>query len=272
MQSATSHRPAARDPWDGFGPPAAAPARVYNALLGGKDNFPADRAAAAQSTRITGESPAICEATRMFVTAAVFAAARAGITQFIDLGCGLPETPDVHETARAVKPAARVVYVDADPGVATHSRAMRADELTGFTRADILSPGRVLASEAIVNLIDLTEPVMILMTGVLHWCEPDIRPAVEAYKRIVAPGSRLAVTHAASDGMPPGRRARLTGALSGSPARFSLRPATEISALFDGWQLLRPGVLTDVRDWPAPPPVPPVKRRLRVPAGIAVKP
>jgi hypothetical protein len=271
--AATSPHPPVSDPWDGYLPPAVAPARLYSALLGGKDHFPVDRAAAAEGIRVIPAMRAICQATRVFDTAAVFAAARAGITQFLDLGCGMPDEPDVHDTARAVKPAARVVYVDRDPMVGAHSRAMRADELTGFTRADILHPDRVLSSSAVTSLIDFTRPVMILMTAVLHWCTADILPAVEVYKQACVSGSRLVISHASTDGLAPGRYSRITAALGDGPARLRFRPVAEITALFAGWQLLGPGRLTDVRDWPAAVPAAslPSRRRLYVPAGVAVK-
>lgn len=273
MTAATGNHPHhPRDPWRGYGLDRPTPARFYDCLTGGKDNFPVDRDAAKAATQIDPEVPAICEATRTFVIGATFAAARDGITQFLDLGCGLPAAGcEVHDAARAVKPGARVVYVDADPEVAAHSRAMREDYLTGFTAADLLDPAQVLSSEAVKGLLDFTRPVAVLMTAALHWCLTDIRPAVQAYKDACPPGSRLFITHAASDGMPPVRHQRFTEALGEGPARFRLRPAAEITALFDGWTLPAAG-LTDVRDWPGPPPQPPARRRLSVLAGVAAKP
>ena len=263
--------PKIRDPWDGWGPGAPNSARFFDYLLGGKDHFPVDRDAAEQADHIIGDARQLAAKIRAFSAGATTAAARAGITQFLDIGSGLPAVPDIHDTARAIQPSARVVYVDPDPEVATHSRAFRAGELTGFTQGTILCPGDILASTAVRTLIDFSEPVAVLMTAVLHWCPGGIQQAVQSYKDRCAPGSWLVIAHADSDSISPGRLDRLTSVFDDGPSGFHPRPAAAIKALFSGWRVFAPG-LTDVRDWPSPPARPPVRRRLGVPAGIGVKP
>jgi hypothetical protein len=283
MHAATRPRPAAlatapAGPWDGYDPGALSSARLQDFLLGGRDNFPADRAAARKVERILGGGTAqLAAAQRAFTTAAVTSAAVAGVTQVLDLGSGLPvEDAEVHDAARAVAPAASVVYVDRNPEVAVHSRALRCCyPRTGFTLADLRDPAAVLRSRAVTSLLDFTRPVAVVMTGVLHWVPGDVSEAVEAYKYACAPGSWLVLTHASSDAITPGRRSRIARVFAEGPDKASPRPATEIRALFAGWRLLAGG-LADVRDWPsaqAVPPAPPVPaRRAGVLGGIAVKP
>jgi len=269
---------AVADPWAGYGPGAVTAARFQNFLLGGRDNFPADRAAARTVGRILGASAArIAAAQRAFTTAAVTSATVAGITQVLDLGSGLPvEDAEVHDAARAVTPGSSVVYVDQNPEVAVHSRALRCCyPRTGFTLADLRDPAAVLRSRDVTSLLDFTRPVAVVMTGVLHWIPGDISKAVEAYKDVCAPGSWLVVTHASLDAITPGRLSKIARVFAEGPDKASPRPAAEIRALFTGWRLLAGG-LADVRDWPsaeAVPPAPPAPaRRAGVLGGIAVKP
>lgn len=249
-----------------FDPETAAPARIYDYLLGGKDNYPADREAAQHAVAAIPDLPVLARANRRFLAHAVRAAASAGITQFLDLGSGLPTTPNVHETAQEIRPDARVVYVDNDPVVLAHSRADRRAPGTCVIGADIRDPQTVLT--AVRDQIDFGRPIAVLIIAVLHFVGGDIRPLVETYKHPAAPGSWLMISHAASDGADPAEVAEVADAYGQGPADPQARTTGQIRALFDGWNLADPG-LADVREWAG---MPSGVVRLRVPAGAAVKP
>jgi hypothetical protein len=249
-----------------FAPETPAPARIYDYLLRGKDNYPADREAAKRAIAAIPDLPELARANRRFLTRTVHAAASAGITQFLDLGSGLPTTPNVHETAQEIRPDARVAYVDNDPVVLAHSRADRRAPGTCVISADIRNPEAVLA--AAQGPVDFSRPVAVLMISVLHFIGGDIRPLVEAYKYPAAPGSWLVISHAASDGADPAKVAKVADAYGQGPADPQARTTAQIRELFDGWILADPG-LADVRQWAGLPSGP---VRLRMPAGTAIKP
>jgi S-adenosyl methyltransferase len=250
----------------GFDPETAASARIYDYLLGGKDNYPADREAAQHAVAAIPDLPVLARANRRFLIRTVRAAASAGVTQFLDLGSGLPTAPNVHETAQETRPDARVVYVDNDPIVLAHSRADRRASGTCVIRADIRDSKTVLA--AVRDQIDFSRPVAVLMIAVLHFVGGDIRPLVETYKHQAAPGSWLVISHATSDGADPAEVAEVADAYRQGTADPQARTTAQIRALFDGWNLTDPG-LADVREWAG---MPDGIVRLRMPAGAAVKP
>jgi len=251
-----------------FTPDVPAPARIYDFLLGGKDNYPADREAAGRAVTAIPDLPVLARANRRFLTCAVTAAVRAGVTQFLDLGSGLPTHPNVHETVQDINPDARVVYVDNDPVVLAHSRAERRAAHTGVVCADLRDPAAVLRSAVVRDLIDLTRPVAVLMVAVLHFCDGAAGIA-EAYKQAVPSGSWLAISHAASDDADPSSVAEVASAYGKGPADPQARTTAEIAGLFAGWDVADPPGVADVRDWAGinDGPV-----RLRMPAGLAVKP
>jgi hypothetical protein len=249
-----------------FTPETPAPARIYDYLLRGKDNYPADREAAKRAIAAIPDLPVLARANRQFLTRTVQAAASAGITQFLDLGSGLPTTPNVHESAQEIRPDARVVYVDNDPVVLAHSRADRRASGTCVISADIRFPETVLA--AVQDEIDFSRPVAVLMIAVLHFVGGDVRPLVETYKHPAAPGSWLVISHAASDGADPAGVAAVADAYGKGPADPQARTTAQIRALFDGWAVADPG-LVDVREWAG---MPTGAVQLRMPAGAAVKP
>ncbi len=176
-------------------------ARVYDALLGGKDNFAVDRAQAARLTEIDPSLPVLVRQNREFVNRVVIWAAGRGIGQFLDLGAGLPTHPAVHEAARDITPSARVVYVDQDPVVVLHAQSLLAgpDGVTTL-RADLTQPDVVMSPRTLGDLLDPAEPICVLIAAVLHFMSPAAaRDLVSAYTRLLSPGSVLAVSVFGSD-------------------------------------------------------------------------
>jgi hypothetical protein len=226
-------------------------ARMYDYYLGGTDNFPVDRAAAEQAVRAMPVIPVLARANRAFLVHAVAAMAAAGIDQFLDVGSGLPTSPNVHEVARPTVPDARVVYVDYDPVVVEHSQARRLAPGTATVRADARSPEEIFASPEVAELIDLGRPCGVLMMSVLHFIGGDIAPLVARYAARLAPGSCLALSHVVTDGADQSGMTGVQRVYEASPTDPAVRTTAEIRALFDGFELLPPG-LTDVRTYNDP--------------------
>ena len=193
----------------GFDPSVPSPARMYDYYLGGKDNFAADREAAEQALSVVPFGREVARANRQFLVRAVTFMARSGIGQFIDLGTGLPTRPNVHEVARSVLPDARVLYVDNDPMVCSHARALLAtNDGVAAIQGDIRTPQAILNDPVTRELIDFTRPVGVLFVAVLHFLTDDDQPweQVAAFRWRMASGSMLAVSHITSDGTPPASR------------------------------------------------------------------
>ena len=221
-------------------------ARVYDYWLGGKDNFVADRELAAAMTEVNPGIPAMARANRHFVVAAVGKAARAGISQFVDLGAGLPTHPAVHEAARAGCPGARVVYVDNDRVVAMHARALLATT-PGIhaVEADIARPDEVIAHPELAAAVDWGEPVVVVLAAILHFRDSDTAGRlVAAYAGAICPGSYLAVSvfSGRDDDMEAGSRATYTA------APFWVHGSADVSRWLDGLDVLPPGIC-EARRW-----------------------
>jgi O-methyltransferase involved in polyketide biosynthesis len=178
-------------------------ARVYDFLLGGKDHFRADRSAAELLLRANPYLRDTCREQRDFLRRAVRHLAAEGVRQFVDIGTGLPAAPTTHQIARAVQPAARVAYVDNDPIVLSHARVLLADggPGTAFVEADLREPEALLRDPALSALIDLEEPVAMVVTGLLHFLPDHEQPAKHLRTLMDAcpPGSFLVLTHGATD-------------------------------------------------------------------------
>jgi O-methyltransferase involved in polyketide biosynthesis len=259
-----------------FSPTTPSIARMYDALLGGKDNLAADRSAVRQILEHFPEAPLIARANRAFQVRAVRHAARQGITQFIDLGAGLPTTPNTHQSAREVNPAARTAYVDCDELVLVYARALLAvDDQVTVVAGDIRDPAAILASPDLTALIDLAEPVCLLLVSILHFLEPgEADAAVAAYRDRIAPGSYLVISAGTSSGTDPDLITTLRDAYAPA-APITGHTQDEITAWFHGLTLAAPG-LTDVQAWrpacqPATPGCP-QSPRARFLAGMARKP
>jgi O-methyltransferase involved in polyketide biosynthesis len=229
-----------------FDPRTPSIARVYDYFLGGKDNFAADRET---GERLIAVFPAVVEAARenrQFIARAVTWVANQGVGQFIDLGCGMPTAPNTHETAQAVRPGARVVYVDNDAVAASHLQEVVAKGSPGVTAvaADAADPDTIL--EAASAGLDLSEPTCLIMGLLLHFYEPDTAHSlVDRYSAALVPGSYLVISMAHGNGE-EGERWFKTYSAGPAPARnYSV---AEITALFDGTELVPPGVV-DARQW-----------------------
>lgn len=245
------------------------PARMYDYALGGKDHFAVDREAVERVAAVIPEFREVALATRGFLVRAVRAMAEDGIRQFLDLGTGIPTSPSVHEVAAEVDPDCRVVYVDHDPIVMAHARARQTGQPGVVTvMEDLRDPAAVLDHRAVRGFLDLDRPVGLILCAVLHFVRRDAASVVlEGYGRRLAPGSRLAIATATSDGMTPDGVARIEAVYerSGSPIVF--RSRAEVEQLFEGWELLEPG-LADVTGWRAAgPPL-----GIRLLAGLAARP
>ncbi|MDG4834095.1 SAM-dependent methyltransferase [Solwaraspora sp. WMMD1047] len=226
-------------------------ARRYNALLGGKDNQAVDRRSAHALAEVFPGAVAAAIENRRFLRRAVAALAKAGVSQFLDVGCGLPHEPTVHEVARQVVPGARVVYVDNDPLVLAYARAlMHSPGATGHILADLDDPETILDHPQL-GVLDLAQPVALLAVGVLHFL-PVPYPALARLRDALAPGSYMAVTHHSHDHLPADVAERLTALTGPGGGHGPLYPRTRADVVRlldgDGWEVLAPGVVP-VRRW-----------------------
>ncbi|QFY06684.1 SAM-dependent methyltransferase [Nonomuraea phyllanthi] len=220
-------------------------ARLYDYLLGGKDHFPADRAAAAKMLEVAPELRAAIRANRAFLGRAVRFLAGSGITQFLDVGTGLPAQPTVHELAREIAPAARVVYVDRDPVVLVHARALLAGQGgTTVAGGDLRDPGAILADPSVAAALDLGRPVGVLLTAVLHHLGDADRPeeVVASLRDALAPGSCLVLSHGTSDARADAVHT-ITEVYESTDAPITLRSRERIAGLFEGFELADPGLV-----------------------------
>ena len=222
-------------------------ARVYNYWLGGKDNFPADRAEADLLLGIYPPLRDLVRENRAFVTRAVAWAAGQGISQFLDLGAGLPASPAVHQAARAVQPAARVAYVDNDPVVLAHARALLAGEGVTAVAADLRDPAAVLADKELRAVIDPAQPAGVILGAVLHFLDAGTaRTVAGGYAELIAPGSYLIISVARNDDEMLGKR--LTQQYTA--ATWYNHSAEDVTSFFAGLELAGPGV-TEAQTWRA---------------------
>ena len=221
----------------------AHPARVYDYWLGGKDNFAADRAAAQQVMQAMPEILDTVRGNRRFLVRAVRFLRDAGIRQFIDIGSGLPSSPNVHEVAQQDGTGARVVYVDNDPVVFLHAEALMADNrTTSVVRADMRDVDEVLSRAR--ELLDFTQPVGLLFVGCLHHLVDSDDPAglVARYLAELAPGSYLVISHATDERSQEKMRANSEVAES-SGAVLIPRGKDAILRMFNGRELVDPGLV-----------------------------
>lgn len=233
-------------------------ARVYDYWLGGKDNFAADRAAGDQAIAANPGILRDVRANRAFLVRAVrYLAAECGIRQFLDIGTGIPTGDNTHEVAQSVAPESRVIYVDNDPVVLAHARALLTSDATGTTDyidADLRHPGQILDTAA--RTLDLGRPLAVTLLAVLHLIPDadDPHGIVTTLMAAAPPGSYLAVSHPASDIRPAAvaEMAKRMNARLGS-TRGTLRDHGQITRFFDGLELVEPGVVQPPQWRPAGP-------------------
>jgi S-adenosyl methyltransferase len=228
-------------------------ARVYNYLLGGKDNFAADRAAVEDVLKVWPNSFFTARANRAFLGRAVrYLAAEAGIRQFLDIGTGIPTAGNTHEVAQAIAPESRVVYVDYDPIVLAHARALLDSHEAGATEyvdADLRDTGTVLTRAA--RLLDFTKPVAITMLAILHVI-PDSDDPYAIVARLldaVPPGSYLAISHGSSDLIDHETMRGIADSWNSRAQQpLTWRSREQVTRFFAGTDLIEPGVVP-VEEW-----------------------
>jgi len=253
----------------------AHPARIYDYWLGGKDNFAADREAAKQVIEaMPGIIPGV-RAQRAFLGRAVrYLAAEAGVRQFLDIGTGLPASGNTHEVAQRVAPEARIVYVDNDPMVLAHARALLTSTKEGscaYLEADLRDVKEILA--AAEARLDFSQPVAVVLLGVMQFIGDQDQPAaiVDTLMTACPPGSYLVLGQPAIDVEPErmGQAVARTGRLLTAPA--TMRTHAEILAFFDGLDMVEPG-LVQLPDWRPEPTDPPVPGPVPFWCGVGRKP
>lgn len=223
------------------------PARMYNFYLGGRDNYLADREAATQVLRVVPEVRAIARENRAFLQRAVrFLVGEAGIRQIIDIGTGIPTEGNVHEVAQQIAPDVRVAYVDNDPIVHVHASALLTG--TGATKivlADLREPEAVLAHPKIRDLIDFTQPVALMLIAILHFITDDEDPAqiIATFRDALPRGSYLALSHGTSDFHSEDAVSHGAKVYQRATAPLVLRSHAQISAFFDGFDVVDPGLV-----------------------------
>jgi S-adenosyl methyltransferase len=227
-------------------------ARVYDYLLGGKDYFAVDREAAEQAMQINPDIVPTARANRAFlVRATSFLTREAGIRQFLDVGTGMPTNNNIHEVAQSIAPEARIVYVDHDPIVLSHARALLTsapEGVTDYIEADLREPETILAEAA--QTLDFSRPAAIMLIAVLHLIV-DADDPYELVRRLVdavVPGSYVVISHVASD-IDTGAMISMANRLNELMEQQAVpRTYREIAAFFAGLDLLEPG-LVRVPEW-----------------------
>ena len=227
-------------------------ARVYDYWLGGKDNYAADREAGDAAINAYPDLVTSVRANRAFLARPVrYLAGEAGIRQFLDIGTGIPSANNTHEVAQAVAPGCRVVYVDNDPVVLAHARALLTDSpqvTTAYIDADLRDVTTILDQAAAI--LDFSSPVAVMLIAILHVIGDDDDPygIVARLMDAVPPGSYLALSHAASD-IVPAQSAEMVNRLNQRMHQQGiLRSQAEVARFFDGLDLLEPGVVR-VQEW-----------------------
>jgi SAM-dependent methyltransferase len=233
-------------------------ARMYDYYLGGKDNYAADRAAADRILTLTPNAMGFTRANRRFLSRVVTLLAERGIRQFLDIGSGLPTQENVHEVAHRTALESRIVYVDNDPVVLAHGRALLADNpRTTVVQADLRDPKGIIDDPEVRRLIDFDEPVAILLLAILHFIPDDANPAgiVATLRESLVPGSYLVITHGHVGKLSKDVEDEIRGEYSATAAGDIIpRTPEQILGYFEGMDVLEPG-LVPVEAWrPAAPP------------------
>ena len=222
--------------------------RMYDYYLGGSHNFEVDREAARRAMEFMPGLPKVMQANRAFMRRAVRYAADLGVSQFLDVVSGIPTFGNVHEVAQAARPGARVVYVDHDPVAVAHSQAvLEGNDDAGVVAADLRKPQEILRSPEVERLIDLNQPVALLLVAILHFVDDDDDPhgAVAELREALAPGSLLVLTHASYEGipLPPERAGGAVDVYEDIRNPLIMRSRDEIARFFEGYDMVEPGLV-----------------------------
>lgn len=223
----------------------ASAARVYDYLLGGGHNFAADRGVAENFIAALPSACDVAQLNRAFLRRAVVYLMERGIRQFLDIGSGIPTVGNVHEIVQEVDPDADVVYVDNEPIAVAHSQLLlEDDEHATVIEGDLHRPGAILDRVETGRLLDLSQPVGLLMVGVFHFVgtESDAPGLVSRYRDALAPGSFLALSHFTAD-VSPSEMAEVVRVMSRTADPIHTRTHPEIEELFTGFDLVQPGVV-----------------------------
>jgi hypothetical protein len=225
-------------------------ARMYDYHLGGSHNFAADRAAAERTSAVMPWAVEVVRGNRNFLRRAVRFCQQEGVDQFLDLGSGIPTVGNVHEVARLGNPTARVAYVDNEPVTVASSEALlTGDPLSTITAVDMRDPDAVFAAPGVRDLLDLSRPVALLTVAVLHFVPDEDDPAglVKTYRSRLVRGSFHVLSHVTPD-HDPEMAAAATGTYKNTANPVSPRTRAEVAAMFDGTELVEPG-LVDATEW-----------------------
>lgn len=252
----------AADEWDFKGIDAEEPpeidtsvahsARIYDYILGGKDNFEADRKAAEAAIASNPNMATAMRANRAVMRRmTVYLAAELGIRQFLDIGTGLPTSPNMHEIAQRIAPQSRVVYVDNDPIVLAHARALLSSTPEGactYISADVREPEAILADPRLRSTLDLSRPTALMLFGIMHFLPDEARPReiVATLMESLPSGSYLAIQHPTTDFYPPG--VGVQAAYRSAGIAFQYRTRDAFARFLDGLELVEPGIVPMV-DW-----------------------
>jgi SAM-dependent methyltransferase len=251
-------------------------ARVYDYLLGGKDNFPADRALGDKIIELVPTIRTQVRAQRAFLRRTVhYLTAEAGIRQFLDIGTGIPTAGNVHDVAQAIAPESRVVYVDNDPVVLAHSRALLQRSPEGqlaFILADLRDPEAILADPILARTLDLTRPVGLVLIGITHHLRDndDPRRIVATLVDALAPGSYLVLSQVTLDFDPETMRT-VAAVVEQDAVPYVVRSYADTEPFFAGLELVEPG-LVPIAAWRPDPGPRQDPRSVSAYGGVARKP
>jgi S-adenosyl methyltransferase len=236
-------------------------ARVYDCFLGGKNNYEVDRRVFLQVDAVAPQMKLLTRSSRHWLVRVTrFLAGSAGIDQFLDLGAGLPAAENTHQAAQRMNPDARVVYVDNDPVVAAHGRALlEENDRTHLIMADLTAPDEIFSHPEITRYLDLTRPVAMIHSSTMHHVadEDGPREIMRRYAELLVPGSYLALSHF-HDPQDDGPGSELAGLVEDIFARGAMgsgyfRTREEIQAYFDGLEMIEPGLVRLNEWWPDGP-------------------
>jgi S-adenosyl methyltransferase len=221
-------------------------ARMYDYYLGGHHNFEVDRVAAEAAMRIYPDLPLVMQANRFFLRRAVRFLLEQGIAQFLDVGSGIPTVGSVHEVAQAANPEARVVYVDIDPVAVAHSTSMlRENERAHAIVGDTCTPDAILRQSAVQHLLGTGEPIGLLLVFILHFVSDDrtAKQVVRTFRDALPANSYMVITHATQESIPAEVREQMERLYERTSSPIKGRSRAMIMDLFEGWELVEPGLV-----------------------------